>query len=103
MGPLALGLSEVPAPNLSRMGLAVYQEIRMGENLLRSATRTQQVAPCGGTGSFLQVAADCLPLLERSRALRRGRLCPGSAKPGRAAGSLNPLERQRWFYQTGWI
>jgi hypothetical protein len=45
MDTLALRLSEVLAPKVSRMGLAVHTAIGLGEELLRPATRTKKVAP----------------------------------------------------------
>jgi hypothetical protein len=80
MGALALGMSEVSAADISRMGPAVYQKIGMGKNLLRPATQTEQVAPCSGASPFIPMATHPIPLLAGLRSIQLGPECLDSTK-----------------------
>ena len=66
VGAFPLGLSEVSATKLTRMGGSLDCAIAVGSGLLPATTTSGQRPPRGGTSFSFQMDPHPIPLLERS-------------------------------------
>src|SRR5215813_3885915 len=88
VGAFPLGLSEVSATKLSRMGGSLDCAIDVGSGLLPATTRSGQRPPRGGTSFSFPMDPHPIPLLERSGRLRRKQILAALAKRGSPLGKL---------------
>jgi len=65
VGAFSLGLSEVFAAELSRVGGSFHRPLAVGAELLSTTAEAGQGTPRGGTRVGLQMDSRCFPLLER--------------------------------------
>src|SRR6266851_3818982 len=92
LGPLALAVSEIPAPDLRGMGCPDHPPVIVGWRLLPAAAREGQLAPHCREGPRIQVDSRPVSLLADAHAVQRDRL-PQRAQetrfaPSRQAGRL---------------
>jgi hypothetical protein len=66
VGTFSLGLSEVFATELSRMGGPFHRSLAMGAKLLPTTAEANQGTPRGSAGVGLQLDSHRFPMLERS-------------------------------------
>src|ERR1700681_392097 len=71
LGTLALGLSQVHAADLSRVGGAFHPALYLGESILRETASQGEVCSPGHPLSCVQMDSYSLPVLEVSSALSR--------------------------------
>src|ERR1022692_3806680 len=79
---LPLGMSQVLAAELPRVGRTLPHQIHMGPSLLSGANPQGQRTPRSGAGPGLQVAAYPVPLLAGRSTLRRTEVSRGSTAEG---------------------
>src|ERR1700730_14699810 len=71
LGALEVGLSQICAPDLSRVGRPFHPVLGLGERVLRAAACQRQICEYGHPISCLPMAAHCVPMLEGSSGVSR--------------------------------
>src|SRR5262249_46966846 len=70
LGPLALGLPQIPATDLSLMGSALDRSFGLVPSVLPGAAREGEVAAYGDPSPGVQMDSHPVSLLERPQAVR---------------------------------
>ena len=102
LGALAVGVPEVPTPNVPRVGAPLDRILRLGPPVLRAAAREGQAAQYRDPLARVQMDSHPLPLLEGSQAVRRGRVSTSidrtsAESTAHRCACRTPVEKRRWL------